>query len=107
MALYEDLRRHDRRERVVAATYNPPHPMRASRPVISLDEVIRGLRLVLLAFLLLCWMAGAYAGIVYWSLQGSLLGVLASAIVPGLAATSTWWGFTALESPRERCGFTS
>jgi len=98
MALYEDLRRHDRGERVVAATYNPSHPMRASTSAISLDEVIGTLRLVFLAFLLLCWVAGAYAGIVYWSLQGSLLGVLASAIVPGLAATSTWWGFTALMS---------
>ena len=102
MALYEDLRRHDRRERVVAAIYNPPHPMRASAPVISLDEVIGALRLVLLAFLLLCWVAGAYAGIVYWSLQGSLLGVLASAVFPGMAATSTWWAFAVMETSGRR-----
>jgi hypothetical protein len=34
-------------------------------------------------------MAGAYAGIVYWALNGSLLGVILSALVTGVGATST------------------
>ena len=99
MALYDDLKRQNRRDRVVAVSYIPSHPLVASAPAISMDEVIRAARIVLLVFLLLCWVAGAYAGIVYWSLQGSLLGVLASAVVPGLVATSTWWAFAALERP--------
>jgi hypothetical protein len=76
--------------------------MRDSALAISMGEVIGAVRVVLLALLLLCWVAGAYAGIVYWSLQGSLLGVLASAVIPGIAATSTWWGFTALDKPVRR-----
>ena len=102
MALYEDLKRHGRHDRAIAVSYNPPHPMSASASAISMGEVIGAVRVVVLAFLLLCWVAGAYAGIIYWSLQGSLLGVLASAVVPGIAATSTWWGFAALEKPVRR-----
>ena len=99
MALYESLDRHDR---VVAVAYTPSCPVPAAAPSISMDEVIGAVRAVLLAFLLLCWVAGAYAGIVYWSLQGSLLGVLASAVIPSMAATSTWWGFAALEKSSGR-----
>jgi hypothetical protein len=101
MALYEDLRQ-DRHPRAVAIPYTPSHPVRTSAPALSMAEVKAMVRVVLLAFLLLCWMAAAYAGIVYWSLQGSLFGVLASAAVPGFAATSTWWAFTALEKPVRR-----
>ena len=97
MALYEDLNRRDRRNPAAAASYNPSRPMSGAAPAISMDEVVGTVRVALLSFLLLCWVAGAYAGLVYWSLQGSLLGVLASAIVPGIAATSTWWAFTALD----------
>jgi hypothetical protein len=88
MALYDDLDRHDR----MAAS--------VSLPVAA--QLTGMVRLGLLAFLLVCWIAGAYAGIVYWSLQGSLLGVIASALVPGIAAASTWSAFTMLETPLGR-----
>ena len=94
MALYESLNRQDR---VTAVPYGSSHPMTAAAPAISMDEVIGAARAACLACLLLCWIVGAYAGIVYWSLQGSLLGVVASAVIPGIAATSTWWGFATLE----------
>jgi len=45
--------------------------------------------LVLVCLLLLCWTVGAYAGVVYWSVQGSLWGVILSVIIPGFGATST------------------
>jgi hypothetical protein len=94
MALYEDL---DRQPRMAASTYGSS-PSVASSPSTTVMECLVGtVRVVSLAFLLVCWIAGAYAGIVYWSLQGSLLGVIASAIIPGLAATSTWSAFMALE----------
>lgn len=32
---------------------------------------------------------GAYAGVVYWSVQGSLGGVILSVIVPGFGAAAT------------------
>ncbi len=43
----------------------------------------------LFVLLLGLWMAGAYAGIVYWALEGSLLGVILSDLVTGVGATST------------------
>ena len=90
MALYDALDRHDR---VEAVAYTPSRPVATEAPAFSKDDVIGAVRAVLLALLLPFWVAGAYAGIVYWSLQGSLLGVLASAVIPSMAATSTWWAF--------------
>ena len=94
MALYEDL---DRQGRMTAIAYRQSHPRAAEAPALSWEDVVRTVRAASLAFLIVCWVAGAYAGIVYWSLQGSLLGVLASAVVGGIAATSTWWSYAALE----------
>jgi hypothetical protein len=94
MALYDDL---SRRNRVKAITYDRSRSLATEAPAFSQDDVVGAVRAVLLALLLLCWVAGAYAGIVYWSLQGSLLGVLASAIVPGIAATCTWWAYSAMD----------
>jgi hypothetical protein len=95
MALYEDL---DRQPRRTPSPYGSPRSVTAAA-AIPVDEVVRAVRIAFLGFLLICWVAGAYAGIVYWSLQGSLLGVLVSAVLPGIAAVSTWWAFTALERP--------
>ncbi|WP_218014189.1 hypothetical protein [Rubellimicrobium roseum] len=44
---------------------------------------------MLVSLLLLAWTVGAYAGIVYWSPQGSLWGVILSAVVPGFGAATT------------------
>jgi hypothetical protein len=99
MALYEDL---DRQPRVSAVPYHPSHRVDGSAPVATMDRLVGAAQAAGLAFLLVCWVAGAYAGIVYWSLQGSLLGVIASALIPGLAATSTWSAFAALEKPLEQ-----
>ena len=101
------MARHEARDWQVRATAIPYNPVSlravaAPIPAISVREVIGLLRAALLALLLVGWVAGAYAGIVYWSLQGSLLGVLASSIIPGIAATSTWWAFRTLERGTER-----
>jgi hypothetical protein len=80
-----------------------PGPARAlAAPAGPAEPLLAMIRLGLLALLLACWVAGAYAGIVFWSFQGSLLGVIASALVPGLAATLTWSAFTALETPMDQ-----
>lgn len=52
----------------------------------SLQKTIE---LGLVILLLGCWMVGAYAGIVYWAVQGSLMGVFLTAVVSGLGAFST------------------
>ena len=99
MALYEVLGRHD------PATANPNASSRAialAHPASSAEHMVGMIRVGFLALLLACWVAGAYAGIVYWSLQGSLLGVIASALVPGIAATFTWSAFTTLQGPAVR-----
>jgi hypothetical protein len=67
-----------------------------------MERLVGTVRVALLAVLLICWVAGAYAGIVYWSLEGSPLGVISSAIVPGIAATFTWSAFAVLEKPLRR-----
>lgn len=68
-----------------------PHG-RHSRPVEAsfMEQSLETLRLGLVALLVGLWLTGAYAGIVYWSLHGSLLGVIVSAAVAGMAAASTW-----------------
>ena len=81
-------------------SYRPARAVAA--PAGPAEPLVAMIRLGLLALLLACWVAGAYAGIVFWSFQGSLLGVIASALVPGLAATFTWSAFTALENLRDR-----
>ena len=107
MALYDDLNRQPRvnrqpQARVTAVPYGLSHQTGASALASRRGRLIGTLQAVGLAFLMVCWIAGAYAGIVYWSLQASLLGVIASALIPGIAATSTWSAFAALERPEER-----
>ena len=88
MAVYEDL------------STERPHGRWFRAPAMrSLPDAIRT---GLVAFLMACWMAGAYAGIVYWSLHGSLLGVILSAVVPGVAAPATWWLFVEFRGYRRR-----
>lgn len=84
MAVYEDLS-HDRRH---------------GRPVLAsaMEHPLERVRLGLVALLVGLWLVAAYAGIVYWSVQGSLLGVLASAAVSGLAAAATWTLYVRLAS---------
>ena len=101
MALYDDLNRQPQ-PRVTAVPYDLSHRMGASAPASRKGRLTGMLQAAGLAFLMVCWIAGAYAGIVYWSLQASLLGVIASALIPGIAATSTWSAFAALERPGER-----
>jgi hypothetical protein len=85
MALYESLDQQNRNDT-------------ASRQGTSeRSRFVAVLRLVLVGVLLACWLGGAYGGIAYWSLQGSLLGVLVSAIVAGAGAAFTWTLFTGLE----------
>jgi hypothetical protein len=88
MALYESLSHQDLSVASGAAADG-------SQPSIS-DQLVGALRLGLVLVLLACWMAGGYAGIVYWSVEGSLLGVIAASSVSGLGATSTWTLFTGL-----------
>jgi hypothetical protein len=106
MARYESPSRQDRPARAAALPYAPsplmPSPLTTAAPALSMGDLVGILRAALLALLLVCWVTGAYAGIVFWSLQGSLLGVIASAVVPGLAATSTWWAFKALDRTPNR-----
>ncbi len=101
MALYDDLNRQPQ-SRVTAVPYDLSHQTGASASTRRRGRLVGTLQAVGLAFLMVCWIAGAYAGIVYWSLQASLLGVIASALIPGIAATSTWSAFAALERPGER-----
>ena len=101
MALYDDLNRQPQ-SRVTAVPYDLSHQAGASASTSRRGRLVGTLQAVGLAFLMICWIAGAYAGIVYWSLQASLLGVIASALIPGIAATSTWSAFAALERPGER-----
>lgn len=65
---------------------------RPDRPAAAetLSEMIwLGLFILLLGL----WMAGACAGIVGWALEGSLSGVIVSALMAGLGVTSTLWLF--------------
>ena len=55
--------------------------------------------MVLVACLVTCCVAGAYAGIVYWSFEGSLLGVIASALISGVGVSFIW---TLLAGPEDR-----
>jgi hypothetical protein len=85
MALYEFFDREDRHAGARPAGRWTP------------GGLVTAVRLALVGFLLTCWLAGAYAGTVYWSLQGSLLGVIASALISGAGFTFTWTLFTGLE----------
>jgi hypothetical protein len=53
---------------------------------------------VLVACLVTCCVAGAYAGIVYWAFEGSLLGVFASALISGVGVSFVWTLLTGPES---------
>jgi hypothetical protein len=88
MALYEDLGP----DRSAASLGQEPAPPRMSEAV----------RLGLVAFLVGLWIAGAYAGIVYWALQGSLLGVLASTLLSLAAGAATWSVFVKLTEHEDR-----
>ena len=95
MALYEDLDRHDRTQAAGQRRSQAALAIVMERPG---DQPIRGLttrslyetvQLGLVILLLGCWLVGAYAGIVYWAVQGSLMGVFLTAVVSGLGAFST------------------
>ena len=101
MALYDDLNRQPQAQ-VTAVPYDLSHQAGASASTSCRGRLVGTLQAAGLAFLMVCWIAGAYAGIVYWSFQASVLGVVASARIPGIAATSTWSAFVALEKPGER-----
>ncbi len=58
------------------------------RPTAS-SSVAEAVEMGLVTLLLIGWTAGAFGGIVYWAMQGSLGGVILSAVVPGLGAMST------------------
>ncbi len=94
MALYESL---DRQDRTAPMAYSGSYNAQGLSSAGTSEPLVGAVRVVLLGFLLLCWIAGAYAGIVYWSFHSSLLGVIASAVIPGLAATATWSAFMELE----------
>ncbi len=98
MALYESL---DQQDRMAGMTSSPSRSTPA--PSLTTTEGLVGTaRIALLSRLLVCRVLGACAGIVYWSFQGSLLGVVASAGIPGLAAATTWLAFATLEKPLDR-----
>lgn len=99
MALYEDL---ERQNRTPAIPYGSSRAIAATSSESSTEQVVGMIRLAFLTFLLACWIVGAYAGIVFWSFQGSLLGVIASAVLPGIAATSTLSAFATLRKPPHR-----
>ncbi|TNC74888.1 hypothetical protein [Rubellimicrobium roseum] len=84
MTLYESLERQDPQPAVAAE--RPQRQLLEIRGVSSLTEA---LGLMLVSLLLMTWALGAYAGIVYWSVQGSIWGVVLSAIVPGFGAATT------------------
>jgi hypothetical protein len=99
MALYDN---QDPHPQITAVPYDPSHLPGGASLVITGEQLVGLVRLIGLGVLLIGWVAGAYAGIVYWSLHGSLFGVIVSALVPGIAATSTWSAFTTLEKPYRR-----
>ncbi len=95
MALYEDLDRHDRTR---AAGQRHAQAAVAVARERSGDQRFQGLaagslqetiELGLVILLLGCWLVGAYAGIVYWAEQGSLMGLFLTAVVSGVGAFST------------------
>ena len=84
MALYESLEVN--RVKVTTAT----EPSRGRLHLVpATGSLAEAVRLGLIILLLICWAVGAYAGIVYWAVQGSIWGVVLSAIVPGFGAAST------------------
>jgi hypothetical protein len=93
MALYESL---DHQNLSTPTAANAARRQLRQRSVY--DWLVWAVRVGLVGLLLACWVGAAYAGIVYWSFQGSLLGVVVSALVSGGGALSTWWLFTELES---------
>ncbi len=101
MALYEDV---DQQARRMADPRRSMHPTTVARSAAHQDQLAGAVRLIGLALLLTCWVAGAYGGIVYWSFQGSLLGMIGSTVIAGAAAVSTWSAFAALEERQGRRG---
>ena len=91
MALYDNQNRRARRTAAPTSV-----ALAAAHP----GQLVGLVRLIGLAVLLIGWVAGAYAGIVYWSFQGSLLGVIGSTAMWGAAAAATWSAFAALEEAR-------
>jgi hypothetical protein len=57
-----------------------PQPRNRSDRIAPPGVLSGPIRFGLFVLLLGLWMAGAYAGIVYWALNGSLLGVILSVI---------------------------
>ena len=88
MALYESLSHQD------LSVASSAHAAGRQRSVAG--QLVATVRLGLVLVLIALWLAGGYAGIVFWSVEGSLLGVIAASIVSGLGAASTWTLFTGL-----------
>lgn len=88
MALYEDL--------------DPDHPAGRTNQAPAGHRISETIRLGLVALLVGLWIAGAYGGIVYWSLQGSLQGVLASTLVSLAAGAAIWLFFVKLTDHESR-----
>ncbi len=82
MALYEDL-----------GSERPAGSQGQERAAHRVSETIR---LGLVVLLVGLWIAGAYGGMVYWALQESVLGVLASTLVSLIAGAATWLVFVKL-----------
>ncbi len=80
MALSEAL---DLQDLTPAVDQAALHPAPAGRAGLA-QAGASGLIVLFLIFLAM----GSYSGIVYWALQGSLGGVLLSAVVPGFGAAS-------------------
>jgi hypothetical protein len=82
MALYEDL--------------GPDRPAGRPGQEPATPRLSETIRLGLVVLLVGLWIAGAYGGIVYWALQESVLGVLASTLVSLIAGAATWLLFIKL-----------
>jgi len=54
------------------------------------DWAAESARVVFSMLLALISVTSAYLGIVYWAVNGWLLGVFLSSLVPGFGAVSTW-----------------
>ena len=86
MALYESF---DHQDPMPATTAEAEQSQDKFLQIPGINGLAEAVGLVMVGLLLLAWAVGAYAGIVYWSVQGSLGGVILSVLVPGFGAAST------------------
>ncbi len=82
----------DSQDLASAANQAVPYPVPAPARLAGLaDAVATGLTVLLTVLFVMVQLVGSYTGIVYWAVQGSLGGVLLSALVPGFGAVSLLW----------------